>query len=197
MSLLESPRPGAARSGALVVLLVLVCCLPSACRSSGSSADGPSGDGAGNALAPAPAPTTLEDVDWLLDEVGGLRAETVFGPDGAVDRFPSVRFDGREGVVTGHTGCNAMHGGFLRAGAFVEVGPLGVTRRACPPPLARLESAFLEALAGTRTYEIRDGGLRWMDANGRLLATFRAAAASDGDARPKERGPGVKRGRVR
>ncbi len=174
--------PPLLKRGAPARVLLAVLVLVVACRSSEPRGGDSSNAGDGSDAVPGPAPTTLENVDWLLVDVGGLRVEGLLA-EASGGREPFMRFDGNEGVLTGHTGCNAFHGGFLRAGGFVEVGPVGATRRACEPPLAKVETAFLKALGGARTFEIREGELRWMDADSRLLAVFRGRVDGDGSDR--------------
>ena len=56
-----------------------------------------------------------------------------------------VRFGG-DGRLQGNGGCNGFFGTYRITGDRIEIGPLGATKMACPPPAMDLEKAFFEAL---------------------------------------------------
>ena len=78
----------------------------------------------------------LIDAAWRLTYLGEMSA----GDDTEV--YIQFRSDGQFG---GNAGCNRFFGnaGF---GETMDLGAIGVTRRACPEPANSLEVSFLEAL---------------------------------------------------
>ena len=72
-----------------------------------------------------------------LLEGSGWRLTAYRGPDGALVAVPdgveaTARFvDGR---VSGSTGCNSYSGSYDLGGDELRIGPLAMTRKACPPP---------------------------------------------------------------
>jgi putative lipoprotein len=82
-----------------------------------------------------------------------------------------VRFEG-EGRLVGRSGCNGFFGSYRLAGDVIEIGPLASTRKACPEPAMRDETALLEALAAARGFA-RDGiQLSLTDQAGEPTASF-------------------------
>ncbi len=91
----------------------------------------------------------------------------------AEDMEAFVQFGG-EGRVSGMSGCNRFTGDFVADddGGFA-LGPLAMTRRACPPPRMAFETGFVAALEAARGY-LREGmALTLTDADGGAVARFR------------------------
>ena len=79
-----------------------------------------------------------------------------------------IRFD-IDGRLSGHSGCNAFTGRYALDRVNLRIGPLAMTRMACPPAIMRREAAFVTALGGTRLF-LRDGTrLTLKDARGASL----------------------------
>ena len=79
-----------------------------------------------------------------------------------------VRFD-IDGGLSGHGGCNAFTGFYALDRVNLTIGPLAMTRMACPPGIMRREAAFVAALDATRLF-LRDGArLTFKDARGASL----------------------------
>ncbi len=70
--------------------------------------------------------------------------------------------------VHGSTGCNRMTGSFEQNEGGLRFTGLATTRMACPPPIAQLESRFLEALKATASQRIIGESLELRDAAGQL-----------------------------
>jgi putative lipoprotein len=87
----------------------------------------------------------------------------------ATDRF--VQF-GSDTKVGGSGGCNTFGGSYSQNGATLRIGPLAVTRMACPEPIMSNESAFLADLEQTRSADISFLTLVLKDADGGVLATL-------------------------
>ncbi len=81
-----------------------------------------------------------------------------------------------DGGIKGRGGCNNFFGSLEQTESGIEIGPLGVTRMACPPPIMNRESVFLEALQKTRDFQANDESMRLLDDEGSVLAEFVAGA---------------------
>ena len=81
-----------------------------------------------------------------------------------------------DGGIKGRGGCNNFFGSLEQTESGIEIGPLGVTRMACPPPIMNRETAFLEALQKTRDFQANDESMRLLDDEGNVLAEFVAGA---------------------
>lgn len=119
--------------------------------------------GAGSGHAPPFAKTY-----WTLVEMEGRPVPA------NVHRPPHVTFDQEKKRVTGYGGVNGFFGGYETSGNILRMPRLAATRRAGPPELMDLESAFFKALAATRSYRIADDELELLDTDGRTIARFRA-----------------------
>jgi len=53
---------------------------------------------------------------------------------------------GKEGRVSGRSGCNRFSGGYTLTGEGLSFGPLRVTRMACPEPQMETEQRFLDLI---------------------------------------------------
>jgi heat shock protein HslJ len=62
-----------------------------------------------------------------------------------------LRFGGN-GKLTGHSGCNRFFGTYDISGNRIKFGHMGVTRMACIKSVMELESKFLSAIEGTKTF---------------------------------------------
>lgn len=71
---------------------------------------------------------------------------------------PDLRFEGE--TVAGSSGCNRFTGGIRLSGEGLSVGPLAMTRMACPEPQSATEQAMAAALAAVTRFDFaEDGGL--------------------------------------
>jgi putative lipoprotein len=105
----------------------------------------------------------IAGIEWIAAEIHGLPG------DAAVRSTLRVEPDGR---AFGNGGCNHFTGAARIDGATLTLGPLASTRMACAPPRGPQEDRYLAALNAVRRYEIIDGRLRLLDANGAVLAVF-------------------------
>ena len=108
-------------------------------------------------------PPAIAGRTWILREIGGELAPAqpavslLFAP---------------EGRAVGSGGCNRFTGGARIEGSTLALGPLASTRMACAPPQGPQEDRYLQALNAVRRYEIVEGRLHLLDANGAVLAVF-------------------------
>lgn len=112
-------------------------------------------------------PSGLMATPWALQAFGG--------PD-----VPLAALEGKnitiefntEGGASGFAGCNIYGGDYTVDGNSLTFGPLISTMMACEPALMTLEQAYLAALAKTASFQIVDGQLDLMDANGQMILSF-------------------------
>ncbi len=106
---------------------------------------------AGSGETPQPAPGTggsLAGREWSLTSLGGAPAEPGNGGKPATLTFSEA---GNE--VSGFAGCNRLAGTYEAKGDSLRMGPLALTRMACPSGM-ELETKFGAALDATRSYRI-------------------------------------------
>ncbi len=122
---------------------------------------------AGCAGAGAEHALPLAKTHWILVEVKGTSVAPGTG------RPPYILFDPEKKRVTGYGGVNSFFGGYETSGDELRMPRLASTRRAGPPELMQLESAFFGALAATRSYRMTENGLQMLDPGGGVVARFR------------------------
>jgi len=63
--------------------------------------------------------------------------------------------------ISGHSGCNRYMGSIKNGEApgGISIGPLALTRMACPPPQDAAEKRYTKALQAATSFEVRDGRL--------------------------------------
>ena len=103
----------------------------------------------------------LTGVEWRPLVLG---AESMPADSGLFVQF------GEDGSINGHGGCNAFFGNLQTADDGVTIGPLGATRKACPPDVMQRETAFLDALQRTRHFGQGADRLQLLDGDRALLA---------------------------
>ncbi len=115
---------------------------------------------AGSAMAEG-----LAGSEWAPVEIAGAPV-----PE---DAGAFVQFGG-EGRASGMSGCNRFTGAFAADddGGFA-LGPLALTRRACPPPQMELETRFVATLEAARGYLREGAAMTLTDADGATVARFR------------------------
>ena len=86
---------------------------------------------------------------------------------------PRLEFSA-DGRVTGYTGCNSVSGTWRVDGDVVRLGPLVMTKRACPGVRDDLERKFLEAVNAEGSLSIESGRLIAQGKGGARLELSRA-----------------------
>jgi putative lipoprotein len=80
--------------------------------------------------------------DWVLKEIDG---------DAVLDRVQStIRFQGNDRIA-GWGGCNRYFANLRSGRDFFRLGPIGSTRRICPPVVMQQEERFFNALQKSRS----------------------------------------------
>ena len=83
----------------------------------------------------------FNSTDWALEEIDGRAV---------VDRVQStLRFQENDRIV-GWGGCNRYYAAVRSGFNYFEVGPIGSTRRICPPVVMEQEERFFAALQKAR-----------------------------------------------
>ena len=113
--------------------------------------------------------TALSGGEWLVEDIGGR---------GVIDRSQTTLTFDENGRLTGNTSCNNYFADYQTAGAILEIGAAGATKRACPPAVMDQESRFLSLLNDVKSYEINDTGtLILFTSNGDAITARQAVAA--------------------
>jgi heat shock protein HslJ len=84
-----------------------------------------------------------------------VEVEGISVPPRADPREPHIRFDPEKERMTGYSGVNSFFGSYDTGGGGLRLSQLASTRRAGPPEMMQLESAFPKALAATVSYRAR------------------------------------------
>lgn len=117
--------------------------------------------------AQADAPVLIGPT-WVAVELAGMPV-----PSQPAARRPTLEFVAN-GRVAGRDGCNRFSGPYRRDGERLTVGPLAVTRMACPGA-DDVTRRFDGALKGTSRFRIAAGRLELYGATGKPLAIFTAS----------------------
>lgn len=81
---------------------------------------------------------------------------------------------GKDGTVSGNSGCNTYSGSYTVNGSQISIGPLASTMMACEDPagLMEQEQQYLAALETAATYQIEGNVLQLRTSDGALAADF-------------------------
>src|SRR5262245_15539076 len=99
--------------------------------------------------SPSSGIPTLADTAWLVTSIDGQSVDP--------DTPPTLVFDDA-GRVSGTGGCNQYNGPYTQDGGSLTFGNLASTLMLCEGELGRQETAFLAAIAGTRTWQVTPEG---------------------------------------
>ena len=88
----------------------------------------------------------LIGTEWGLEEIDGA---------GVADRVQSTLHFEREDRIAGWGGCNRYFAGLRSDGDMIRIGPIGSTRRICPPVVMDQEDRFFEALEKARNLSMQ------------------------------------------
>ncbi|MBD1548828.1 META domain-containing protein [Roseibium aggregatum] len=81
---------------------------------------------------------------WRVEAISGEPVDPGIGA--------SLEFEG-SGTVDGSGGCNSLFGPYSNEDGF-RIGPLAVTRKACPPNVLTQEQALLKAISAVRDFRL-------------------------------------------
>jgi heat shock protein HslJ len=120
-------------------------------------------------IANSNADTPITGTDWRPVSIGDQVV--------ASDTRLHLRFE-VDGKLNGNGGCNSFFGSYTLGESGIEIGPIGATRMACPPPQMELEERFFLALENAAKIESRANRLVLSDSAGVELAVFTEAVAA-------------------
>ena len=121
----------------------------------------------------------IEGPQWQLVEVSGYPVSFQSGQSGqSGERLPFVRFDGDKQQATGFSGCNNFFGNYELSGHSLKFGDMGATRMYCEGEAGEIEMSFIAAMQKTRSWNIRDNALFFLD-DSEVLARFTLARGDD------------------
>ncbi|MDO5736888.1 MAG: META domain-containing protein [Propionibacteriaceae bacterium] len=107
----------------------------------------------------------LSGTAWVLESMGGASKDEA--------TTMTVQFTA-EGSISGSGGCNRFMGTFTMTGDDLSIEPQGTTMMACEPAVMELETSFLEALQGAKSYAVDGEKLTLSDASEKELLVFEA-----------------------
>ena len=114
----------------------------------------------------------LEGTTWKLAGMESIPASAV---DAEEDAF-TLEFNAADTLVAGRTNCNRFFGKYELTGKSLKMGPLGMTRMACPD--MQYEDSFVRMLDGVDSYEIKGSELKLLD-GGQVVAEFQGTPAAE------------------
>ena len=113
---------------------------------------------------------SLTNTYWRLD---WLMGQTIKATDNR--REPHIVLHSEDdNRLAATVGCNRISARFIQGEDTLSFGPIATTKRACIPPLDRLEADMISALDSVAQYKIAGDTLRLMDADGADLARLGA-----------------------
>ncbi|MFO1046822.1 MAG: META domain-containing protein [Geminicoccaceae bacterium] len=118
--------------------------------------------GCAAAPPPGPLPNDLVGTQW--------RAKTVAGRAVPEDVIVSLGFP-KAGQVAGRSGCNRYAGSIAVSDGRLVIGPLAMTRMACPPPQSEVEARFVATIDKVQRLE-RDNSALVLVAEGEEPSRF-------------------------
>lgn len=122
-----------------------------------------------NAKKTTATDSTITGTTWKLTEVLG---EPVAGRGAAGE--PHIIFKAGTGKVTGSASCNNFNGSYeISKGNKLHLSPLVATKRGCAD--MKTEISFFRMAGMVAGYTIKDDTLQLTDADGKTVASFRAA----------------------
>lgn len=149
------------------IVAVSAACLLVACTPKASEVQKPVESTAppvAAAVTAAPVqPASLEGTSWVLSSLPG---KTLANGSPATITFS-------EGRASGSDGCNRFTMGFTTTGSQINFPsqPAG-TLMACPPGVQEQAQWFIQAVTAAQSWQVADGRLTLLDANGKELVTF-------------------------
>ncbi|MBI3943352.1 MAG: META domain-containing protein [Chloroflexi bacterium] len=156
----------------VVISILMAACSTSQAEPAPNTVPGVGGDTVAPTASPAVAnPSTgatgsrLQSTKWTLVAFGaGSTAQVVDGSRSTLEF-------GNDGKVSGKAGCNGYGGMYTESGNSLTFREIISTMMACSDPQGIMdqEKAFLDALNGTKAYNIDGNQLHLLDASGKEI----------------------------
>ncbi|WP_417679947.1 META domain-containing protein [Roseibium sp.] len=96
--------------------------------------------------------------------IASWKVEAISGAPVDPGVMASMEFEGA-GTVDGSGGCNSLFGPYSNEDGF-RIGPLAVTRKACPPTVLSQEQALIKAISAVRDFRLEADNQQLMLLNG-------------------------------
>jgi heat shock protein HslJ len=153
-----------ARRFLLVAATLVVAAAAAGCNPSAQATAVPASPSA----SAAAGPIDLNGTSWRMSDY--------LSPDGALYTVPSAvtpLAEFKDGMMTGHSGCNTFSTTYAIQGDTITLGPVVSTKMACAEPMATVEKAYLDALGVIDKVAILDNGkLQLWDSGGKTTLAF-------------------------
>ncbi|WP_346896303.1 META domain-containing protein [uncultured Roseibium sp.] len=107
-------------------------------------------------------PASAQEVPAEL--VANWKVEAISGAPVDPGVMASLEFEGA-GTVDGSGGCNSLFGPYSNEDGF-RIGPLAVTRKACPPSVLSQEQALIKAISAVRDFRLEADNQQLLLLNG-------------------------------
>jgi heat shock protein HslJ len=117
--------------------------------------------GCGGSSAPPPTTVTVDELrsqSWQVETIGHETAPVA-------GTTMTMSFAG-DGTVSGKAGCNTFNGSYEATGGALTFGPMATTRMGCEQAVMDQETAFLGAVAATKSGTVTGSRLTLRDGNG-------------------------------
>jgi heat shock protein HslJ len=88
---------------------------------------------------------------------------------------------GKDGNLSGNSGCNTYNGTYTTTGNQIKIGPLATTRMACPQEIMDQETQYLAALQSAATYRIEGTGMELRTKDDALAVDFQVKESASAD----------------
>ncbi len=102
--------------------------------------------------------------DSPAELVANWKVEAISGAPVDPGVMASLEFEGA-GTVDGSGGCNSLFGPYSNEDGF-RIGPLAVTRKACPPTVLSQEQALIKAISAVRDFRLEADNQQLLLLNG-------------------------------
>lgn len=110
------------------------------------------------------AESDVEDAHWRILSIGGDTLDPIEGA-----RAPYIIFRSGEAAFTSSIGCNTINGGYTVDGSSLSLQPGPMTLMACPPPLAKVERAWVQGMTSVREARVTGPTLELRNADGETV----------------------------
>ncbi len=136
-------------------------------------------------LPPQQAPDSgLEGVAWALVSYRNADGDMT---DVLADSPITMTFE--DGNASGSAGCNRYFAAYQVQDENLTFGDVAMTRMMCPDPVMEQEQAFSQDLAQVASFQVAEGELTLLDANGDPILVFAAPVQAVGATQPSLVGP--------
>ncbi len=125
----------------------------------------------GGSSAPPPTTVTVDELrsqSWQVETVGD-KTPPVAGTT------MTMSFAG-DGTVSGKAGCNTFNGSYEATGGSLTFGPMATTHMGCEQAIIDQETAFLSAVAATRSGTVTGSKLTFRDGSGATTLVLQRTA---------------------